>query len=251
MLEYCVGGNMLYISLENQKIKNLKKLQKKKYRDQFGMFLVEGKHLVKEAYNAGVLIELFISEDSDFSLDVETSYLSDNIFSFLSEVETSSKVIGLCKKIKTSENIGNRILVLDDIQDPGNLGTIIRSSVAFNVDTIVLGLGCVDLYNPKVVRSSQGMIFHINIIEKNILDYLPQLKQMGYHIYGTKVTGENRLKDIEKNDKTVIIMGNEALGVKTVVLDLCDDYIHIPMNQMCESLNVGVATSIILYELDK
>ena len=145
--------------------------------------------------------------------------------------------------------IGDRILILDGIQDPGNLGTIIRSSVAFNIDSIVLSKDSVDLYNSKVIRATQGMIFNINIIQKDLLEFIPLLKD--YKIYGTKVNGGKSLKNVEKVKKFAIIMGNEGQGVKKDILDMCSDYIYIDMNKSCESLNVGVATSIILYELDK
>ena len=95
------------------------------------------------------------------------------------------------------------------------------------------------------------MIFNINIIEKELEEYIPVLKENGYKVYGTKVDNGKNIKDIEKNEKICIIMGNEGNGVKNSILDMCDEYIYIGMNELCESLNVGVATSIILYELDK
>ena len=147
--------------------------------------------------------------------------------------------------------INNKILMLDGVQDPGNLGTIIRSSVAFNVDTIIVSNDTVDMYNSKVLRATQGMIFNINIIERNIEDTIVNLKKNGYIVYGTKVNGGKSLKSVEKSKKFAIIMGNEGKGVSSSILDLCSDYIYIDMNSNCESLNVGVATSIILYELDK
>ena len=158
----------------------------------------------------------------------------------------------LIKKIrKVNKKIGNKILALDGIQDPGNLGTIIRSAVAFNIDTIVLGKGTVDLYNSKVIRGTQGMLFHINIISEDLCEFISNCKEQNYKILGTKVTHGKNLKNIEKNDKFVIIMGNEGNGISDSVEDLCDEFIYIDMNEVCESLNVGVATSIILYELDK
>ena len=242
---------MLYTSLENKKIKDLKKLNQKKYRDKTGRFLVEGKHLVLEAFKTGYLEELLLEKDTLFPLDVKTSYLTNDLIYHISDVESPQMVLGVCKKLEEKEELGNRILVLDAIQDPGNLGTIIRSCVAFHVDTIVLGEGTVDVYNTKVVRSSQGMLFHINIIERDLKTFLPQLKQDGYQILGTKVTHGKSLKELEKVLKTAIIMGNEGSGVKEELLDLCSEYLYIDMNDVCESLNVGVAASIILYELDK
>ena len=241
---------MIYTSTDNKKIKELKKLNIKKYRDQSNSFLVEGEHLVLEAYKKGLLEELFLEENTKLDLDVKTSYLSRNVIKFISELDNPSNIIGLCKKVEEKE-IGNKVLVLDDIQDPGNFGTIIRSAVAFNIDTIVVSNNTVDLYNSKVIRASQGMLFNINIIRKDLNDFVPELKKQGYQIYATKVNGGKSLKTIEKMEKFAIIMGNEGAGVSASLMSLADSYLYIDMNSNCESLNVAVATSIILYELDK
>lgn len=241
---------MLYTSLENKKIKDMKKLNTKKYRDKTGLFLVEGEHLVLEAYKTGYLKELILEQDALFPLNVPTSYVTNDILHALTELEVPSLIMAVCEK-NESEQYGNRILMLDDIQDPGNLGTIIRSAVAFHIDTIVLGLGCADLYNSKTIRASQGMLFHINIVRKNLLELIPELKKQEYKVFGTKVTHGKNVKDIAKNEKFVIIMGNEGNGVSEEILDQCSEYLYIPCNEVCESLNVGVATSIILYELDQ
>ena len=242
---------MLYSSIDNKKIKDIKKLSVKKYRDKTNKFLVEGEHLVLEAYKTGYLKELILENDKLFPLDVETHYVTNNVLNYITTLETPQNVLGICEKNNRNEIKGERILILDGIQDPGNLGTIIRSAVAFNIDTIILSLDSVDLYNSKVVRASQGLIFHINIVVGNLLEIIPNLKNEEYKIFGTKVTHGKSLKTIEKKSKFAIIMGNEGNGVSEDVLSLCDEYLYIDMNAKCESLNVGVATSIILYELDK
>ncbi len=239
---------MLYTSTDNKYIKHIKKLNQKKYRDEYNEFLIEGEHLVLEAYKHRLLKELILEEGTNFKLDVNTNYVSSNVLKYISELDNPSKIIGICSKLK-EKDIENKIVILDGIQDPGNLGTIIRSSVAFNIDTIVLSKDCVDLYNSKVIRATQGMIFNINIIERDIKEFISGLN--GYKVYGTKVNGGKSLKLLEKVEKFAIIMGNEGQGVKSDILDMCSDYIYIDMNKSCESLNVGVATSIILYELDK
>ena len=241
---------MLYSSIENKKIKNIKKLNIKKYRDEVGKFLVEGEHLIQEAYKNGVLEGIILEENTDIDIDIEKSYVTPSVLKYISELDNPSKYLGICKKID-KKDIGNKVLILDEVQDPGNLGTIIRSSVAFNIDTIILSKNCVDVYNSKVLRATQGMIFNINIVEENLNEIIPKLKKDGYTVYGTKVNGGKSLKNVEKSKKFAIIMGNEGRGVNSSILDLCSDYIYIDMNKNCESLNVGVATSIILYELDK
>ncbi len=237
-------------SLENKKIKNLSKLLIKKYRDQEDKFLVEGEHLVEEALKAGKLIEVIKTEEYEIDYEVPITIVTYEVLKKLSNSVTPQKVIGVVKKLDEKE-IGNKILILDNLQDPGNLGTIIRSSVAFNVDTIVLSENCVDLYNDKVIRASEGMLFHINIVKKDIEKFIDEIHSKGYVVLGTRVTDGENIKNIEVNDKLAIIMGNEGAGVRREVLDKCDKYLYIPMNESCESLNVGVATSIILYELFK
>ena len=157
-------------------------------------------------------------------------------------------MIGVCKKIKEKQ-LGDRILILDNIQDPGNLGTIIRSAVAFSIDTIVLSCDTVDLYNPKVIRATQGMIFTSNIIVRDLIPFVKTLND--YKKYTTNVVCGTELKSVEKNNKYAIIMGNEGQGEKEDLAKLCDEAIYINMSPLCESLNVAIATSIILYEFSK
>lgn len=241
---------MLYSSLENSKIKELRKLKQKKYRDKSGLFLAEGEHLVLEAYKSGYLKEVLLLERESLDLEVPISYVTENVMKSLSSLDTVTPMIGVCVK-KEKAVIGDRVLILDEVQDPGNMGTIIRSAVAFNVDTIILSENCADIYSSKVVRASQGLLFYMNFVIGNLEEIISKLKNDNYFILGTKVTKGNELKSVYKSDKFAIIMGNEGNGVKDNLLDLCDEYIYIKMNEKCESLNVGVATSIILYELDK
>ena len=238
----------MYSSKDNEKIKNIKKLNTKKYRDITNTFLIEGEHLVSEAYKNGILKLLIVEEDTKFDLNIEKIEVTHSILKYISELDNPPKVLGVCEKI-SEKNIGNKVLILDNIQDPGNLGTIIRSCVAFDIDTIILSLDSVDLYNSKVIRATQGMIFNVNIIRRKLSEELKKLKENSYRIYGTKVNGGKSLKSIEKCQKFAIIMGNEGNGVSNDLLDLCDEYIYIDMNKVCESLNVAVATSIILYEI--
>ena len=200
-------------SLDNKKIKNLSRLLLKKYRDEENMFLVEGEHLVEEAYRAGVLLEVVQTEDYSNSFNVNTTYVTYDVIKKLSNTQNPQKIIGVCRKLDEKE-IGSKIVILEDLQDPGNLGTIIRSSVAFNVDTIVVSNNTVDIYNDKVLRSSEGMLFHINIIKRDIDTFIDELHNDGYLVYGTKVDGGTNLKEVNKVFKIAIVMGNEGAGVK-------------------------------------
>ena len=233
---------------QNEKIKSIKKLREKKYRDIEGLFIVEGKNLVMEAYKNNLLKTLIVLDNSSFNLSIETIRVSENVMKYLSELNTPNEIMGICYK-KKEENISGNILILDNIQDPGNLGTIIRSAVAFSISTIIVSPDTVSIYNSKVLRSTQGLLFDVNIIVRDISSAIDDLKQNGYKIYGTKVDNGKNLKDIDSTNKYAVIMGNEGSGVNKDILDKCDEYIYIPMNEKCESLNVGVATSIILYEM--
>lgn len=244
---------MIITSLENDRIKNYIKLKDKKYRKRTNTFIVEGLHLVLEAYKSGHLIELIIEKDEVLPLDVPVVFVTNEIINKISSLDTPVTVLGLCKIDNNEEIKGSKVLMLDGIQDPGNLGTIIRSSVAFNVDTIVLGNNTVDLYNPKVVRATQGMLFHINIISMNLEEAIKELKEKEIPIYGTKVEYGEDVRSFPSKDKKAygLVIGNEGSGVSNEVLDLCDKYIYIDMAECVESLNVSIATSIILYELNR
>ena len=236
-------------SINNEQIKEIRKLKDKKYRDESNLFLVEGDHLVKEAYKAGVLEKLILTEDI-YDFDVEKLLVTDKVINSISELNNSS-VIGICKKISTELNLSKNILILDGLQDPGNLGTIIRSCVAFNINNLVLSETSVDLYNSKVIRSTQGMIFNINIIRDDLKNTIKLLKDNNYTIYGTNVINGIDVKDVKKDNKYAIILGNEGNGISNEINALVDKNIYIKMNDKCESLNVAVSGSIILYELSK
>jgi len=241
---------MLYTSIENKKIKSIKKLNDKKYRDIDNIFLIEGEHLILEAKKNNILESVIALEGYELNVDFDIDYASLNVLKYITNLNTPPKVIGVCRKIKSRDIKGN-VVVLDGIQDPGNLGTIIRSCVAFNIDTLLLSKNTVDLYNPKVVRATQGMLFNINIVVCDIKEEIQKLKENGYYVFGTDVNNGKTLKSIEKKSQFVIIMGNEGNGMSDEIKTICDDFLYIDMNKNCESLNVGVATSIILYELDK
>lgn len=236
-------------SVNNEQIKEIRKLKDKKYRDESNLFLVEGDHLVKEAYKSGNLVKLILTEDI-YDFDVEKLLVSDKVIKSISELNNSS-VIGICKKISTELNLSKNVLILDGLQDPGNLGTIIRSCIAFGIDNLVLSNNSVDLYNSKVIRSTQGMIFNINIIRDDLSKVISLLKENNYNIYGTNVVNGIDIKDVKKDEKYAIIMGNEGNGISKNISSLVDKNIYIKMNEKCESLNVAVSASIILYELSK
>lgn len=239
---------MIITSLNNPTIKEISKLKNKKYRDLTNTYLVEGDHLVEEAYKNNLLIKIILLEDTICNYDIEKIYVTKEVMKKLTELDTPNKIIGIVKK-NTPLPIGNKILILDNIQDPGNLGTIIRSSVAFDIDTIVLSPNTVDIYNPKVIRSTQGMIFYTNIITQELKEFINEIKTKNYTIFGTNVRNGKNIKEITLPEKFALVLGNEGQGVSKEIESLCDDNIYIKMSSKCESLNVSVATSILLYEV--
>ena len=242
---------MVITSTDNERVKNYIKLKDRKNRKKENLFIVEGMHLVLEACKKGIVKEIILEKDSSFITDLPVIYVTREIISKISELDTPTNIMAVCKMMD-NDIMGDRILLLDDIQDPGNLGTIIRSSLAFNVDTIVLSPNTVDLYNPKVVRATQGMLFHINVLIKDLKEVINDLKKKKIRVYGTRVDKGTDVRNVkDKSDKYALVMGNEGNGVSQEILDMCDEFLYIKMNDKVESLNVGVATSILLYELNK
>lgn len=241
---------MIITSLENNKIKEVVKLQSKKYRDLTNTFVVETEHLVEEAKKAGIIKDLFIVED-EFVDNNDTYFVTNEVMKKMSSMESPSNALAVCYKSDSKDIVGDKILLLDGVQDPGNLGTIIRSSVAFGVTTIVLSLDTVDLYNPKVIRATEGMFCHINIITMDLEKAINMIKSKGIKVYGTNVVDGVDVSTIIDKNKYALIVGNEGNGVKQNIQDLCDLNLYIPMKEDVESLNVGVACSILLYELEK
>ena len=187
--------------------------------------------------------------EDEFVDSNDVNYVTPEIMKKMSSMESPSNILAVCEKSNSKEIIGNKILLLDNIQDPGNLGTIIRSSVAFGVTTIILSTDTVDLYNPKVIRASEGMFCNINIITMDLEEAISIIKSKGISVYGTDVVNGSDVRSITDKSSYALIMGNEGNGLKEEIKKLCDKNLYISMNNNCESLNVGVACSILLYEL--
>ena len=234
-------------SKDNKKIKYINKLKNSKLMNEDRKFIVEGKHLVEEAYKNNILLETISTSDTTYN--VPNTIVSNNIMNYVSILKSKTDIIGICKFIDEKE-IGDKIIILDKVQDPGNVGTIIRSASAFNFDTIVLSLDSVNKYNDKLIRSSQGMLFNSNVIVKNIEEFIKELKNNNYTICATDVNDGKNVSEIT-DKKIALIMGNEGSGVSDKIKKLSDKNIYIPTNDKCESLNVAVAASIIMYELNK
>ena len=234
-------------SVSNEKIKYIKKLKNNKFMNEEKKFIVETPHLVEEAMKSGLLIETISLEDVNYK--VPNTIVSSNVMKTISNLKSVPSVIGICNMISDNDKLGNKIIILDGVQDPGNLGTIIRSANAFGFTDIILSIDCCNKYNDKVLRATEGMVFNTNIITRDLISFIHLLKSLGYLVYGTNVVNGTNVKDVSNNNPLAIILGSEGKGVSKEVSNLVDKNIYINMNKTCESLNVAVAASILMYEL--
>ena len=234
-------------SQNNFRVKQWLKLKDKFNRDKQKRFLVHSYHLVQEAYKTGNLLEVICTSKSTEFNDVPSFLVREDVMEHLSMLAAAPKIMGVAKQ-NTSTIINGNVVFVNAVHHPGNLGTIIRNAAAFNVDSIVLE-SSVDAYNPKVVQASQGMIFYVNIIKSSLTAQAAALKELGYQIIGTDVKNGKSLNKLIPAEKWGLILGNESDGVGEDLLKLCDTNIKIDMSEKCESLNVGVASGIILNKL--
>ncbi|MEH7236270.1 TrmH family RNA methyltransferase [Bacillus sp. JJ1562] len=243
-------------SNKNPQIKQWKKLHTKKERERSGTFMIEGYHLVEEALKSDVIIrELIISETIDipskWSVDnLSITIVTEKIMQEISDTDTSQGVAAICEQYSAEEDRHfSKLLLIDAVQDPGNLGTMIRTADAAGIDAVIIGEGSVDVYNSKVVRSTQGSIFHIPIIKANLQGTIEQLKQSGIKVYGTSLKNAVDYKQAVAQDSFALLVGNEGNGVDPELLEKTDQNLYIPIYGKSESLNVAVAAGILLYHL--
>lgn len=241
---------MLITSKDNNRIKEIRKLLTKKYSLEKGLFVIEGENLIEEALKNHMLKELYVLDGTTCNYDFNYDYVTEDVMKSISDLKSTPRLLGVSKIHNTSE-IGNKIVILDNIQDPGNAGTIIRSSVAFDADTVIFSKDSVSPYNEKVLRSTGGMIYNTNIIIGDLEELIDKIKEKNIKVVGTSLKKSKSLEELEKIKEFAIIFGNEGNGVRENILSKCDEIIRIDMNQSCESLNVGVSASIVLYHLYK
>lgn len=240
-------------SVKNQAVKKWSKLNKKKYRMEEGLFLIEGEHLVEEALASDWEIETVIIEvgfEPGFDLSNQTiEYVSDNVLAHLAQTKSPQGIMAIVKIKRSTEYLTNRLLLVDSVQDPGNLGTMIRTADAAGFDAVILGESTVDLYNDKVIRSSQGSIFHLPIIQVDLSLEIERLKTKGVTVYASTLVDANPINTIELTEKMALIVGNEGNGVDNQLLRQADHLIHIPIYGQAESLNVSIAAGIMMYHI--
>ena len=233
-------------SVNNEKIKYFKKLRDKKYILEEKKYIVESEHLVEEAYKSGLLLEVITSK-SDTNYDVKTTLVSEKVLKSISLLPSAPNIMGVVKYKEGNEIVGNKIVLLDNVQDPGNVGTIIRSALAFNVDTVILSNDSVNLFNDKMIRSSEGTIFKINVIKMDLRNAIEKIHSLGIKVYYADMNGTIDLDNVKINDYA-LVLGSEGKGISDYIKELSDESINIPMNNLCESLNVSVTGGIIMYK---
>lgn len=226
-------------SLTNEKIKNVVKLQNAKYRKQTQLFIVEGPHLIEEAKKYDALVETYTINDCH-----EGILVSETVMRKMCSTDSICQVLGVCKIIE-SKIVSDKVLILDDVRDPGNVGALLRSAKSFGFNTVFASKDSVDFYNDKVVRASQGAVFKLNLITGNIHDFIVELKKT-HSVYGTNVKNGIALPNAVITKKIALVLGNEGVGIKDSVFNLIDKNIYIELDSM-ESLNVSIAGSIIMH----
>jgi TrmH family RNA methyltransferase len=232
---------MLIQSLQNKRIIELSKLSKKKYRDQSKSYLVFNDNIIKEAIVKDMLLTI-ITTDNNYESDYEVLYVTDEIMNKLCDVKPNPKTIAQVKMDDSNKFNSKRVLVIDELQDPGNLGTILRTACALGINNIFIGDGSVDVYNPKVVRSMQGVEFHLNFKYGDVYEYL---LSSSIPIVTTFLDEENQVNGKLKEFNLVI--GNEGRGINPKIKEL--NHLNKKIDIEFESLNVAIATAIILNEI--
>ena len=249
-------------SASNGKIKTIQNLQKKsKYRKEEKLFIIEGTRLFQETPRQ-LLKEVYVSENAENSLkdqliDIKYEVVSDNIFASISDTTTPQGILAVVKqpcysleKILAKEN--PLLLILEDLQDPGNLGTIMRTAEGAGVTGILMTKGCVDIYNPKVVRSTMGSVYRMPFIyledQKEFVRIFRQLKEKNIITYGAALMESKDYDQYSYEEGTAFVIGNEGKGLSETALSICEKYVKIPMCGQLESLNAAVASSILMYE---
>ncbi|MGG4042198.1 TrmH family RNA methyltransferase [Bacillus smithii] len=242
-------------SVKNPQVKQWRKLATRKERDKTGRYMMEGFHLVEEALSYKNEIEEIIMEENivlpaKWNMDgIPITIVTAEVAKSLAETETTQGIFAVCKK-RDSKNAleqGTTFLLIDRVQDPGNIGTMIRTADAAGIDAVVLGKGSADPYNPKVLRAAQGSHFHVDIVQSPLEVAISLIQKKGVPVYGTALQNAENYRDILPSKGFAVLVGNEGSGVSQELLSLTDHNVYVPIYGKSESLNVAVAAGILLY----
>ena len=250
-------------STSNARVKELVQLQKKsKVRNEQGVFLVEGVKMYQEIPQEQ-LVKVYVSETFADKQKEEINrlkdrrkleYLSDHVFQYVSDTKTPQGILCVVRQstycledILEAEDA--HLLVLDNLQDPGNLGTILRTAEGAGVTGIIISKDSVDIYNPKVIRSTMGSIYRVPFVYvEDLKEAIAKVKAHGIFTYAAHLDGKNSYDKEDYTKKTAFLIGNEGNGLRKEIADLADTWIRIPMQGQVESLNAAIATSVLMFE---
>lgn len=256
-------------SKDNDKVKQTKLLLKTKGRNKEKKFIIEGYRILTLALECNCDLEyIFINEDFEKkeeylkflelvqSKNIKVYKTLNKIFNEMTDTEHTQGILGVLKYKERDlvNNIGKNdkfVLILDRIQDPGNMGTIIRTADSAGVDAVILLKGCVDIYNPKVIRSTMGSIFNMNIINATQDETIEVLKSNGFNLVSSYLNTDNYYHQTSYGDKVALIIGNEANGINDELISKSDKLIKIPIYGDAESLNAAVSAGILMYEIKR
>jgi len=253
-------------SRDNNLLKHIRKLKAKKYREEFGEYIIEGLRLVEEAFFANAPLKYCLYSENlkgerALSLlnhmnerGVPLYTVEENLLKDACETQNPQGIAAVVEKkemkYKNMPKHWDFIVMVDRIQDPGNLGTIIRTAHASGADALYMSEGTVDPYSPKVLRSTMGSIFHLPVIQcDDMVSYIEKVKSEGFKVYASSLEGSTEYYNLDYNQKTALIIGNEANGASQEILECADSLIKIPMPGGAESLNAAVAGGILMFEI--
>lgn len=253
------------MSMNNPQVKSWRKLQNKKERNKTKTYLIEGFHLVDEAisYEERSINKIILREDLTNKPEVENIInkinesniviITKQIADSIARTETNQGIFAEIKipDKKEMTEIQSPFLLLDAVQDPGNVGTMIRTADAAGFQAVILGKGTVDLYNDKTLRAAQGSHFHLDIYQADLAEFIQEFKRQGYPVFATVLNQEAKsYKEIKVDSPFSLVVGNEGAGVSDEVIELVNQNIYIPMKGQTESLNVAIASSILMFYLN-
>ncbi|MBD7894979.1 RNA methyltransferase [Limosilactobacillus sp. Sa3CUN2] len=251
-------------SIHNQHVKNWKKLQTKKYRRQTGTYLLDGWHLVSEATQAGNHLLQLIGTEEQLLAHPELQELSDETYEVTEEVmqhitdtvtpQGIAAVVSLpdAHEIPDLNTLHGGWLFLDRVQDPGNVGTMVRTADAAGFTGVVVSHRSADIFGPKVVRSMQGSQFHLKLYEGDLEKWIEDFKEVNAPVYGTQLNPQAKsFRDVEPGKTFALVMGNEGQGMSQQLLNQTTDNLYIPMRGQAESLNVAISAGILMFQLNK
>jgi RNA methyltransferase, TrmH family len=246
-------------SVQNSLVKHWKKLvTTRKERDKFSEFLVEGFHLTEEALKKKELVKSLIVREgveipAEWDIATVPQYsVTAAVAKEISETEHSQGIFAHCAQPEFSDDeqqAWSTLLLIDAVQDPGNIGTMIRTASASGIDAVILGKGCADPFNPKTVRSAQGSHFQIPVVKGELPEWVARLKARGIPVFGTALLNATPVHEVASQEQFALIVGNEGSGVDSLLFKETDQNLVVPLYGPAESLNVAVATGILLYGL--